>query len=350
MIPILLGHNDALLRLYRNDDHQAFLWGDDSGQLDFPRARSAGVVGAFFACWVPRYLNEPDPDEEVSPTEWGYETTLADPLDPQHVQRQTLGMMEKLYLLEQDSQGEFCIVRDRQDLVRCLEDDLFASILHFEGAEAIEADLSNLEEYYAAGLRSLGLVWSRPNLFGCGVPFCFPSGPDTGPGLTRAGKELVKACNDLGIMLDVSHLNEEGFWDLVRLTRAPVVATHSNAQAACPSSRNLTDEQLRAIADSGGLVGVNFCTSDLRPDGAEDPDTPVELVYQQLEYLVEEIGIEHVALGTDYDGAVLPAELSDVGSLSDFMQGLEERGFSQDELALIGSGNWLRVLDATWES
>ncbi|MBS2038469.1 dipeptidase, partial [bacterium] len=224
----------------------------------------------------------------------------------------------------------------------------FASILHFEGAEAIAADLSNLEDFYSAGLRSLGPVWSRPNLFGHGVPFCFPSSPDTGPGLTRAGRELVRVCNELGIMLDVSHLNEQGFWDLARLTRAPLVATHSNAQGPCPSSRNLTDEQLRAIADSGGLVGINFCTSDLRPDGQDDADTPIDLVYQQIEYVVEEIGLEHVALGTDFDGCIVPADLSDVSALGDLMEGLQARGMDQTDLEQVGFGNWLRVLADTW--
>ncbi|MFN8610713.1 MAG: dipeptidase [Vulcanimicrobiota bacterium] len=348
MIPILLGHNDTLLRLHRQDDHISFLEGDDQAHLDLPRARQAGVAGGFFACWVPRYLEAADPDEVVWPTEWGYETSLADPLDPEHAREQTLAMMEKLFLLEQDSGGELALVRNLEDLSDCLKEGRFASILHFEGAEAIAADLSNLEDFYSAGLRSLGLVWSRPNLFGHGVPFCFPCSPDTGPGLTRAGRELVQVCNELGIMLDVSHLNEQGFWDLARLTRAPLVATHSNAQGPCPSSRNLTDEQLRAIADSGGLVGINFCTSDLRPDGQDDADTPIDLVYQQIEYVVEEIGLEHVALGTDFDGAIVPAELSDVSALGELMEGLQERGMDRNDLEQVGFGNWLRVLADTW--
>ena len=119
------------------------------------------------------------------------------------------------------------------------------AIVHFEGAEPIAPDLSDLEEWYGRGLRSLGIVWSRPNAFGEGVPFRFPASPDTGAGLTEAGRDLVHACNFLGIMVDVSHLNETGFWDVVAATDAPVVATHSNPHALCPVTRNLTDRAAR---------------------------------------------------------------------------------------------------------
>jgi membrane dipeptidase len=240
-------------------------------------------------------------------------------------------------------------VRNKFDLVRCLEDDIFFTILHFEGAEAIDTDLDDLEEYYAAGLRSLGIVWSRPNLFGHGVQFRYPSTPDTGPGLTGAGEELVRACNSLGIIVDVSHLTEKGFWDVARVSRHPLVATHSNAHALCPSSRNLTDDQLRAIADSGGLVGINFCVSDLRPDGQDDEDTPLECIYEQIDYIANLIGLDHVALGSDFEGAPMPRELSDVGQLADLLEGLSERGFDEDELTQIAHGNWLRIIGDTWE-
>jgi membrane dipeptidase len=300
---------------------------------------------------VPRDLNEPDPDEETfQDGEGSYVTTLADPLEPEYARQVTVSMASKLWQLESDSLGDLAIVRSTEQLLECLEEDVFAAILHFEGAEAIEPDLSNLEEFYGLGLRSLGLVWSRPNLFGYGVQFAFPSSPDTGPGLTRAGRQLVRACNDLGIMLDVSHLTAQGFWDLARLSRSPLVATHSNAHALCPSSRNLTDDQLQAIADSGGLVGINFCVSDLRPDGAENSDTPVDLIFDQMEYIADRVGIEHVAIGSDFEGAMMPDDLSDVSDLGLVLAGLAERGFSELDLARVASGNWLRVLAETWRN
>ncbi|MEW6281758.1 MAG: dipeptidase, partial [Candidatus Eremiobacterota bacterium] len=278
----------------------------------------------------------------------GWVTTLADPLDPDHARSVTLSMVDRLFRLEDEAEGALEVVRSTADLVRCLEEDVFAAILHFEGAEAIDPDLGGLEEFYEQGLRSLGIVWSRPNLFGHGVRFCFPSSPDTGPGLTEAGRELVRACNDLGIMLDVSHLTEQGFWDVVRLSRHPVVATHSNAHALCPSSRNLTDAQLKAIAGSGGVVGINFGVSDLRPDGLDESDTSVEHIFEQIDYIAERIGLEHVALGSDFEGAVTPDDLSDASDLAWLLEGLAERGYTDDELESIAHGNWLRVLEETW--
>lgn len=349
-IPILLGHNDVLLRLEREGDHLPFLVGDPGAQVDLPLARQGGLGGGFFAAWVPRDLYGPDPDEETSYDEdGGYAIRLADPLDPEYAFRVALSMADKLWQLESDSLGSVCLVRSWSELVDCLQSDVFAAILHFEGAEPIDAGLRNLEELYALGLRSLGLVWSRPNLFGHGVQLRFPSSPDTGPGLTRCGRELVRACNELGIMLDLSHLTEEGFWDVAYLSRHPLVATHSNAHALCPSSRNLTDDQLLAVADSGGLVGINFSVADLRPDGEEDPDTPLDLVLDHIEYVAELVGIDHVALGSDYEGATMPDELADSGELKEVLWGLVDRGFAQDEIEKVANGNWLRVLGETWE-
>lgn len=346
---ILLGHHDVLLRLEREGDHSSFLDDEDGGQVNLAKAQAGGVGGGFFAVWVPRDLNEPDPDEETLQTDEGYVTTLADPLDPDYARELTVSMTDKLLRLEEDAQGALVVVRSHAELLQCLQNDIFASILHFEGAEAIDAQLRSLDEYYELGLRSLGIVWSRPNLFGHGVQFRFPSSPDTGPGLSACGRELVRACNSLGIMLDVSHLTEQGFWDVARLSRHPVVATHSNAHALCPSSRNLSDDQLKAIAASGGLVGLNFCVSDLRPDGGEDSDTSIEHIYEQVDYLANLIGIEHVAIGSDFEGAVMPDDLDDCAQMATLMAGLAERGYDAEELDLIGHGNWLRVLGETWD-
>jgi membrane dipeptidase len=137
-----------------------------------------------------------------------------------------------------------------------MEDGLLAPVMHIEGAEAIDPNFEVLDVLYEAGLRSLGPVWSRSNAFGHGVPFLCPSSPDTGPGLTDLGKELIEACNRLGILIDLSHLNERGFWDVAAISNAPLVATHSNAHALSPHSRNLTDKQLTAIGETGGMVGV----------------------------------------------------------------------------------------------
>jgi len=153
-------------------------------------------------------------------------------------------MVSLLLRIERESQGRVRICRDVDDIQESVDHDALAAVLHLEGAEAIDPDFELLDVLYGAGLRSIGPLWSRPNAFGHGVPFLCPSSPDTGPGLTALGKELVGACNRLKILVDLSHLNERGFWDVAAISDAPLVATHSNAHALCAASRNLTDEQL----------------------------------------------------------------------------------------------------------
>jgi membrane dipeptidase len=222
------------------------------------------------------------------------------------------------------------------------------AVLHLEGAEAIDTGLEALDLWYAAGMRSLGPVWSRSNEFGHGVPFVFPSSPDTGPGLTEAGHRLVHRCADLGILVDLSHLNEAGFWDVARIDAGPLVASHSAAHALSPASRNLTDPQLDAIGESGGLVGIIYGCSFLRADMADDADTPLELIGTHASYVADRIGVEHVALGSDFDGTTIPAELGDVAGLPRVIDALREAGFDGRELEAITSGNWRRVLAAWW--
>ena len=173
-------------------------------------------------------------------------------------QRAVLSMVSLLLRIKHKSKGQVRICRNVADIQQALKDDVLAPVLHIEGAEAIDPNFEVLDVLYEAGLRSLGPVWSRPNAFGRGVPFRCPSSPDTGPGLTDLGKELIGACNRLGILIDLSHLNERGFWDVAAISNAPLVATHSNAHALSPHSRNLIDSQLAAIRETGGIVGVRL--------------------------------------------------------------------------------------------
>ena len=224
------------------------------------------------------------------------------------------------------------------------------AVLHLEGAEAIDPGLEALDTWYAAGLRSLGPVWSRPNAFAHGVPFIFPASPDTGPGLTQAGERLVHRCAELGILVDLSHLNEAGFWGVARLDLGPLVATHSGVHALSKASRNLNDEQLDAIGSTGGLVGIVFAVAFLREDFAESPDTPLELIAAHARYVADRIGVEHVALGSDFDGTMIPAPLGDCAGMPRLLEALAEAGFTRTELEAIAWRNWRRVLDAWWRT
>ncbi len=226
---------------------------------------------------------------------------------------------------------------------------MLAIVLHFEGAEAIDPELHHLESFHQRGLRSLGITWSRPNAFGWGVPFKYPASPDIGPGLTDAGKELVRACNDLGILLDLSHLNEQGFWDVAKRSNAPLVATHSAAHALTPRTRNLTDEQLDAIGDSNGVVGVTFTIHDLRPDGGLEGDAPLTDLIRHIDYIAHRTGVDHVAFGSDFDGATIPEEIGDVTGLPRLLAALREHGFDDAALRKLTHENWIRVIRDTWQ-
>jgi membrane dipeptidase len=273
---------------------------------------------------------------------------LADPIDSGYAAEFTTEMIDNLSHLEEAAAGAIQVVRNVQELVDCLQGGVLAVLLHFEGAEAIDPKLHNLEAFYERGLRSVGIVWSRPNAFGWGVPFKFPSSPDIGPGLTGAGKELVRACNELGILLDLSHLNEQGFWDVARLSKAPLVATHSCAHALVPTSRNLTDEQLAAIGDSNGVVGVNFEIHFLASDGGLQGDVPLAALVRHIDHIAQRIGIDHVAFGSDFDGATVPKEMGDVTGLPRLVGALRDHGFDDDALRKVTHENWIRVLRDTW--
>jgi membrane dipeptidase len=350
-IPIFDGHNDTLLKLRfpAPNEERTFFARSDLGHIDVPRAREGGFGGGYFAC----YVRNPDDDgwtEEsaLTTTENGYEVADAPPLDPAYARATADELVEVLFDIEAGSEGQVRVVRTAREIESCLSEGVLAAILHFEGAENLGPDPGALQDLYEVGLRSLGLVWSRPNAYAHGVPFRFPSPPDTGPGLTDTGKELVRECNELGVLLDLSHLNERGFWDAAGITEAPLIATHSNAHALCPASRNLTDRQLDAIRDSDGMVGVNFAVAFLREDGAEEEDTPIEDVVRHVDYLVERIGVERVGFGSDFDGAKVPREIGDASGLPKLLGALRERGYDDAALKKLAHENWVRVLRETW--
>lgn len=240
------------------------------------------------------------------------------------------------------------VCRTVAGIQRARDAGALAAVPHLEGAAPVAPDLSNLDFLYAAGVRSIGLVWSRPNAFGHGVPFEYPGHPDVGPGLTDAGRDLVDACNDRGIVVDLAHLNAAGFLEVAERSTDPLVVSHAGAHALSPSSRTLTDGQIDAVGDSGGVVGVTFAVSQLHPDGKDDPDLPPATLADHVAHVADRIGVEGVALGSDFDGATVPDAVGDAAGLPRVVDALRERGFGGDDLARIARDNWLRVLGETW--
>ena len=343
--PIFDGHNDLISHLYEKsaDPVASFREGSD-GHIDLPRAAKGGFGGGFFAVWLPSPIELEGIVEEMLQPE--YDLPMPDPLEHDYALRVAMDQVALLHRLEAAGGLTICTTTDQ--IETCLSSGQMAAILHFEGAEAIDPDFASLEVFYRAGLRSLGPVWSRHTRWADGVAFRFPSSPDTGGGLTEDGKRLVAECNRLGIMLDVSHMTEAGFWDLAGLTDAPIVATHSNVHAICPNARNLTDKQLDAIAESDGMVGLNFATAFLRADGQMVAEAPLSLMMAHLDHLIGRLGEDRVGLGSDFDGAVVPEAIGDIAGLPVLRQAMADHGYGAELIEKICWRNWIRVLDKTW--
>jgi membrane dipeptidase len=337
--PVFDGHHDALTR----KDHARLAEGRDGGHLDLPRARAGGLVASMWAIFASgpgvTIAFEPRPGG-------GYDIPLEPELPHPAAAAEALAAAGRLLALERA--GHLRVARSGADLDAAAAGGPHAAVMHLEGAEPIDEDLEALDAWHEAGLRSLGPVWSRPNRFGHAVPFRFPSSPDTGEGLTEAGRALVRRCNALRIAVDVSHLNARGFFDVAGLTDAPVIASHCGAHAVAPASRNLTDEQLDAVGASGGIVGIPYIVDFIRADGALDRSTPLSAIVAHVRHVADRIGVAHVGLGSDFDGGDIPDALGDAAGLPRLLAALAQDGFTADEVDAIAWGNWRRVLGATW--
>ncbi len=332
------GHNDMLLRLWLHDDWgaAAFLESDGSGHIDRERMAAGRMTGGFFAIFIPADKRK----------------MLAAGLIKQ--KRALTQCLEMIDIYDLICKTDFAPCRKKSDVVgktgKTLDktqdrtSDRIGAVLHIEGAEMISDNLDELDILYQRGVRSIGPLWSRSNIFGHGAPFSFPGSPDQGDGLTDAGKALVAACDERRILVDLSHLNEAGFWDVAACSERPLMATHSNAHALCPAPRNLTDRQIDAIAERGGIVGACFASAYLRDDGRKLADTPLEVILRQLDHLVLRLGEDGVGLGSDFDGAVIPATIDDCSGLPALGDAMLANGFGTELTQKICAGNWQRFL------
>ena len=202
--------------------------------------------------------------------------------------------------------------------------------------------------FYEAGLRCLAPTWSRSTR--CSHTACASPSRRSKKGLTEAGRRLVAECNRVGIILDVSHINPAGFWDMLDESKRPVLATHSSVKALSPHVRDLDDEQIRALADQGGTIGVNFANSFIRPDMQRADDTDLEAVVAHFDYLVNLAGGEHVSFGTDFDGTDIPGCIKDATGLPLVLREFKRRGWGDGRIERICNGNFLRVARDVWAS
>jgi membrane dipeptidase len=300
-------------------------------------AAEAGLVGGFFEVFA-----RPPELPSFRRTAEGFEVDYPPRLERHYALDETLAGIDALLRLERSSGGRVRLIRSLDALNAAREEGAFAALLHLADADAIDPELKTLSVLHAAGVRSLAITWSRQNAFGYGAPYRSPGTPDVGPGLTEAGLRLVRACNALGLVIDLAHLNEAGFWDVAKHSTAPLVVTHGAAHALSPTSRALTDRQLAAIADSGGVVGISLEAVDEGPEGR------VGAMLRHLDYLLTRLGPDGVALGSDLYCKPDPAFPGGRSLLPELLTALEARGHGESVLAKLTHANWMRVLTATW--
>jgi len=330
--PIFDGHEDFITQVRRprrgdsqlaavltGDNHRDLLARSEDGHVDLPRAMEGGLGGCFTSIFL---TNE---RAEMAPVDYAMQE-IAD-----------------LYEVADRSDGRWRICGTAAEVRAAWEADAFANVIMFEGADPISRSFKELRVFYEAGLRVLAPTWSRSTIFAHGVAFRGKL-PETG--LTDAGFELVERCNRLGIILDVSHINPAGFWDMIKASRTPIIATHSSVKAISAHVRNLDDDQIRAIAGQGGTIGINFANGFLHPSMAMDSDPSLETVVAHFAHIVDLVGDEHVSFGTDFDGATIPTVVKDAAGLPVVARALKAKGYGDDAMERICNGNFLRVLES----
>jgi membrane dipeptidase len=245
---------------------------------------------------------------------------------------------------EMEEKESFKLIKSISDIDNLKNsNNTLGMILSMEGALALERKMNILPIFYELGIRNIGLTWSRKNLFAEGTSF---QGSSNGEGLSAHGKQLVEEMDKLGMVIDISHLNIKGVSDVARLTSNPFIASHSNAHHICSVNRNLTDNQLMEIASAEGVVGVNFCPEFLR----QSKESTIEDVIKHIKYISDLIGVNHVGLGSDFDGIyTTPKGLENVSKMKNIPPILEKEGFSQQDITKIMGGNFERVFIKVWK-
>jgi membrane dipeptidase len=285
------------------------------GHVDLPRLREGGVDVQVFAIFVP-----PTAGSSARSRSYRLIRTLRRQIMSSHG----------------GAHGGMVLATTVSAIQRAAREGKIASVLSIENGDPLAGDLAALDGFYAAGVRMMSLTWNASNALGDGA-----SG-DLHGGLTEFGRRVLRRMNTLGIVVDVSHLSEASFWDALKVTRGPVIASHSNASSVHPHARNLTDDQLRAIARRGGVVGVTFVPRFL--GGAT-----LAHVLKHIDHMVRVMGADHVAIGSDFDGFRRPPDgLEDASHLPNLTAGLVWRGYSEDAIRKIMGGNAMRVFRTIW--
>lgn len=304
---VVNSHLDSILQVLNHDLN--YLESTGCWHSDLPRIKAGGVDLLVFAIYVePKYI-------------------------PERAKERTTQMLNAIKELVQAS-SELELVLCAADLDRIRAAGKIGIMIAIEGADGIQK-LEDLTEFYHQGVRMLSFTWNYGNLLADGVKEKNPRG------LTELGKECLALMNELGIIVDLSHLAEPGFWDVIKYSKSPVIASHSNARALASHPRNLTDEQLVAIKDSGGVVGLCYEPWFLRDGGK---NVTIDDIVRHYAYMAELIGSQAVGLGTDFDGIqVTPKGMEDIAQTPFLTKELLARGISKADVKLVMGENFSRI-------
>lgn len=288
----------------------------EHGQIDIPRIREGGVNCLLFAMYV-------------SPQ---YNARL----------RRLIQLLDTFQLELEKYSDQIGLTTSYSEIMKTIKQDKIAAVITVEGGEPLEGRIETLRTIYRLGVRSLTLTHFPRNELGDG------SGSDSGSHLTDFGRQVVDEMNKLGMIVDISHINETGFWDVIKQTSSPVLATHSNCKALCSHHRNLTDEQIMALAETGGVLNLSFCAGFIKNGvGFGNPETikkvTVEDWLDHLDHAVKLVDVEHVGIGSDLDGGCGFPGLDDITKFPNLTEGMISRGYSNQEIVKILGSNNLRV-------
>lgn len=253
---------------------------------------------------------------------------------PPYALRTAMRQLDIFYSECEKNDSEIMLATSHDEIMSAIGKRKVAALLSIEGADVIEGDMSMLRIFYRLGVRMVGLVHSRRNLIADGV-----ADLRTGGGLSSFGVEVVEDLDRLGVIIDVSHLNDEGFWDLIDISTSPIIASHSSCRAICDHPRNLTDQQIVTLAERDSVIGINFAPSFIHPSYAT-----VERVVDHIDHIVKLSGPDHVGLGSDFDGiASTPVGLEDASKIPNITRELLKRQYSEGDIRKILGENHLRL-------
>jgi membrane dipeptidase len=314
-------HCDTIMALYQNND---MALKNNSLQIDVNKLKEGNYMAQFFAMFLPFKIK--------------------------NIYDVCVNMIQKYKCEIENNKDSINFAYSYDDIIQNVNNNKISAILSIEEGGVVEGSLEKLENLYNLGVRMICLNWNYIN--GIGYPNYGKFNPDGKPdyitpnvtnGLTPFGFEMIKKMNELGIIIDVSHLSDKGFWDCINNSKKPIVASHSNSRTICRHVRNLTDEMIIALHKNGGVMGMNYC-NDFLCDDAEDGRNTIKWVIEHIKYIKNLVGVDVIALGSDFDGIDPNIKLKDASMLNELINELIKEGFTSEEIDKITHKNILRVM------